>query len=42
MKWSEVGQSLKAKLSLLMTAGEAPNPAVLAREALEATRAVAR
>ncbi len=42
MKSSEVGQSLKAKLSLLITADEASNRAAVAREALEATRAVAQ
>ena len=42
MKWNEVGQSLKAKLSLLMAVDEAFNPAAWAREALEPTRAVAQ
>jgi len=42
MKWIEVGQSLKAKLSLLITADEAPNSTAWTREGLEATRAVAR
>jgi len=39
MKWSEVGQSLKAKLSLLLADDETSN---FAAWALEATRAVAQ
>jgi len=42
MKWGEVGHSLKAKLSLLITADQVPDLAACAREALEATRAAAR
>ena len=42
MKWGEVGHSLKAKLSLLITADQATDLPACARGALEATRAVPR
>jgi hypothetical protein len=42
MKWGEVGHSLKAKLSLLISADPAADLAACAWEALEATRGVAR